>query len=225
MTNKLRLAATTAFAIAGFNIATASASLVFTNSIAQRVSTDYLGGLSVALPQFDTTLGTLNSIVLTVATNEVANVGVSNFSGTDYAFTNGNASVSLITSGPGGFFDFLTTTATVASGTALTGQVTNFSGLTGSNSATFNIASSNFASYEGLGLSNMTFNALVTSTNFSGSSAAPSNALFFGGGANLGVDVTITYDYTSAAPEPASIALIGTAITGIGVVRRRRRAV
>jgi hypothetical protein len=225
MTNKFLLAASTIVAITGFHIATASANLIYTNSIASQSSTNYASGLAVTLPKFDTTLGTLNSIIFTVSTSELANVAVSNASPTtDYAFTNGNAALTLFTTGPGGFFNSLLTSATVANGTALQNSVTFFSGLTGISSAATNIGSSNFASYEGVGLANLIFDALVVGTNFSGNSAAPSNTLFFGGGANLGVDVSIEYDFTVAAPEPASVALIGTAMAGLGVARRRRRA-
>jgi hypothetical protein len=223
MTSKFLLAASAVLAIAGIDARTASADVIYTGVISSQPAANYSGGLTITVPQFDTTLGSLSGVLITVATTEAAAVQVSNTSPTDYTFTNGNAAVTLFTSGPGGFATLLTTTSTVASGVALANSVSTFPGLTSANTtAAISIPSGNFTSYEGVGPANLTFDALVTGTNFSGSSAAPGSTLFFGGSANLGVTVTVDYEY---APEPASIALIGTAMVGFGAIRRRHRAV
>ena len=220
MRMKLVLAATAALSLGATGIA--SANVVETGSIASTGAASYAGGLNVVMSQYDTlTLPTLNSLVLTITTNEAANVAVNNTSATDYSFTNGTASVNMILTGPGGLFQLLTTSATVASGTAFANSTTNFPGLTGTTTYTTTLSGASLAPFEGTGNFSLTFVGLTGSGAFSGTSSAPSNTLFFGGGANIGVDVTADFQN---APEPASLAVLGTAIAGIGIMRRRKRA-
>jgi hypothetical protein len=222
MARTLFFAASALVAIAGVNVGTASADMIYTGTIDSQAASNYSQGLSITVPQFDTTQGTLSGILITVSTTEAASVQVNNVSLTNYTFTNGFAQIFLNATGPGGFNQNLITAATVASGTATANTTSTFPGLTSSNTTgSISIPSADFLSYEGVGLANLTFDALVINTSFSGSSSAPDSTLFFGGAANLGVTVTVDYEY---APEPTSIALIGTAMAGLGIVRRRRRS-
>ena len=221
------LAASALVAMLGVDVGAANAvPLSYTGSITLQPSTNYAGGLPVSVTKFDTSLGTLNSVVISIATNESATVQISNFyqPQQDFAFTNAVATVGLLVTGPALYFSLLSTSATQASGTAFQTSVTSFPGLTGSAFSTpVTEPSANFGTFEGAGLATMNFTALVTGATFGGSSSAPGGALFFGGSASLGVDVTVAYDYTPfSAPEPAGIALIGTAIAALGIARRRR---
>ena len=214
------LAATAALSLSAIGIA--HANVVETGSIASQGASSYnFPGSNVVLSKYDTlTLPTLNDIILTVSTTEAANVAVNNVSGTDYGFTNGTATVIINLTGPGGLNTFLTTVATVTSGTAFGSSITNFPGLTGTTTYTTTISGAGLAAYEGIGNITLNFLGLTGSGSFNGTSSAPSDTLFFGGGAHIGVDVTATFEN---APEPASLAILGSAIIGIGMIRRRAR--
>lgn len=218
MKTKFVLAATTALSLA--YIGTASADVIQQGIISSEPSTNFYPSTSVSLTKYDnTTLPALDAITITVTTQEAANISISNSSGTPYAFTSASATVGLLLFGPGGVSTYLTTSATQASGTAAPG-ITDFAGLTGTTSYTTTISAANFSAFEGpSGTVAFTFESLLDGASFSGSTGAPSNTLYFGGGANLGVTVTVDY---SNAPEPASMALFGTAMAGLGVIRRRR---
>jgi hypothetical protein len=209
-------------AVAAVSIGTAHADVIETGSIASQGASAYnYPGANVVLAQYDTlSLPTLNALILTVKTSEAANVAVNNVSGTDYGFTNGTATVIIGLTGPGGLSTYLNTVATVSMGTALGNSITNFAGLTGPTTFTTTITGASLATYEGPGTVTLNFLGITGSGSFNGTSSAPSNTLFFGGGANIGVDVTA--DFVNA-PEPASLALLGSALAGIGFIRRRAR--
>lgn len=193
-------------------------------SLSSQTTTAYNApGLTIYIPQFDTTLGTLNSISISTTTSEVANVSVNN---TDlnnaWSFTNGKAEVFLNVTGPSSFSQYVTTDAIQPSGTVAANSTQNYPGLTGSQTSS-NTVTTGLSSFEGVGSNNLSFAATVLSSSFSGTTSAPSNTLYFGGGSSLGVDLTVVYDYTATSvPEPTTLALMGTAIIGIGLVRRKR---
>ena len=220
MRMKYILAATAALSLSA--ISAAHADVIYTGNIASQNATNYGGsGANVVLNQYDTlTLPALNAIILTVTTSEAANVGVNNHSTTtDYGFTNATATVLLDLTGPGGLSNTLSTTATQASGTALANSITNFPGLTSGTTYSVTLTGANLAAYEGTGSVSLNFLALTGGALFGGTTSAPNNTLFFGGGANLGVNVMIDYQNV---PEPASLAILGSAMLGMGLIRRRR---
>ncbi len=76
---------------------------------------------------------------------------------------------------------------------------------------------SNLGSFIGNGT--FTFDAVGTADNQTTTGGGNLTALIQTTGTPM---VTLTYDYRVSTPEPASMAVIGTGIVGLGVLRRRR---
>jgi hypothetical protein len=174
---------------------------------------------SLSLQKFDTSLGTLTGVTLGLTNNATANVDVANFTAFSQAFINATAAIPVTLTGPDGSFVSATATAGPFNNTAAPG-LNAFSGLTATNSNTFSVLPANWSSYEGLGFATAAFIASATTGVFSGSSVP---GVFFGGSANAGGTATVTYTYTtSEVPEPATMAILGAGLLGLGTARRRR---
>jgi len=87
----------------------------------------------------------------------------------------------------------------------------------------FNPLAVDFGLYEGVGNSN--YQLAYGNGTYSGSSTAPGGTVFFGGDANSSGTASVVYTF-SPAPEPASMALLGSGLLAVSglQLRRRRRA-
>jgi hypothetical protein len=173
------------------------------------------------LSAFNSTLGTLTGVLVTLNFTDSATVSVFNGSGTtDFAFTNASATSTITINGPGGIVTSAPIQTSGVSGTAIHGTVTNFTTPTGSGTATANPL--DLADYISNSPLLLNFSAVDTAASFAGTTGGP---LFFGGSFSAGGTVNITYTYTAATtttPEPATMTLFGSALLGIGFFARKR---
>lgn len=198
------------------------------------------------LETFDTTLGTLNSVSLSITDNLDAMINVTNNTGGSANYT-ASASVDSLFStdpdllsqnpntfsvSPSSVSVFLSDELSQASGPF---NISNGDGgtveetLTGSNTTsgdptTFVDQNSNLvftlSDFESVGPGSLPIYEIVAGT-FGCDGPSPSSC---SGTAESSTTITVTYDYSpaSVAPEPATMALVGGALIGLGLIGKKR---
>jgi hypothetical protein len=186
------------------------------------------GPTSLNIQQFDPTLGTLNYVEIIAWANGAVTENVSNHSTTTAeSFTNGTASISLAFSGTGFTTITLNPSASglsggpIAPGDVLNGTPQSISADTTAGGGTFifNIGSL-LAPFIGTG----TIGNLQATGGPSAAGGLGGPDLFYNANGTVGGTLAVLYDYSPAptgTPEPATMALMGGALVGIGMLGKR----
>jgi hypothetical protein len=248
MIDLTRLLRTTAWsgilALVGGGIAIAGPTTVSYNSFfpgtplnTSQQATDWSdGSQTVSVPTFDTTLGTLNSVTITLLGDVTSNGNLTNTTGSSQASITGYTASTVIRLLPvgysGGFTNFatgpaaLTTVApnliNVAFQTLNAGASIAFNVTDAQSTASFT-AISGLGTYETAGAGSVLFPLFTTTST---SSNETGGNLILNQTTAAFAEVTITYNYTTPAvdaPEPASLGLFAAGLACLGAVRRRQK--
>ena len=182
---------------------------------------------NVSVAKFDTSLGTLDSVTLSLQAAGTVYAEVLNFTSTNQTYTGLMETLNFGVTGPDGSSTNINpSTATFAGTIAPTGTVAVTVGSTpfSLSPAATNVLSANFGLFEtsGSGTFTLSFNSDGQSFPISSVISTPSSGVFGGGDANISGTETVTYNFT-AIPEPSfSGAVLGCAAL-MGVVGLRKR--
>jgi hypothetical protein len=179
------------------------------------------------LPTFNTTLGTLTSVSLTLDSFDVVSGEIINLSSSPQSYGGESATLPVMVTALDGLTTTATGSASYGPGTANAGPyvVTTLSGQASAPNASASL-SSGFSDYEGVfGQNfNLTIASEAGSYSIQNPGGPPGSLLGGGGGTSYGT-VTVEYDFNPAAPtpEPTTLALAGLGgLVTLMVVRRRR---
>lgn len=180
------------------------------------------------IEKFNTSLGTLNSAVMTLSMTSVGTATAFNFSGATRTLSS-IASATTISVGLDIPALVLSALATVSVSSGLPTNMADgtslpFTGLAGSASNTLTLDALQRAAVSGVGVQTIALD-LDGSSSPSGTSSGlgdPDGFLFSSSALAL-VNLSIEYTYNDV-PEPATAMILAASLVGLGVARRRRRS-
>ncbi len=199
----------------------------FTASYGSSADPLVLGGpdlpASLTLEKFNTALGHLTDIELTLTSDVNLQAQVFNASGATASFTGAQASATLTLNAPGSVAPTLTLSTapfsdSVAAGASAAGPQTLLSA-----SDAMAISPANFSAYEYSGGASSSLSADLTGTpSYFGNGPA---GLFFGGSASTYGTVEVQYQYSSNVPDVgAPLAEVGLLLCGFAAMKKYWRA-
>lgn len=218
---RIKLLAAAIMAAAITSPACALAATVIESATIPEASVPYT--YNFTLPSFNTSLGTLQSVEFELTDTSTGSVIVINTLGTAQSFSNASSSIPLTVTGPGGLSITDTITATAASGTVAANSNATFAGAPVTTSVN-NTFTSGLSAFESGSVVNLSYLASAGAGTYGGT--ANSGVAFTGSGVAGGTfDIVYTYGSAvgSAAPEPATFALLMLGVGAIGGAMRSRR--
>jgi len=184
---------------------------------------------AAAANSFDTSLGTLTSVVITTTTNvegavNIISLNVTPPAGAMSSYSNAGDQTDVTVTGPGGLNQTYVAQTNGVSGTVPNPTptqvvtVTNRSGLTGSTSDITTITGAGLVAYEKPPpMNTVTLNYSAGPATVMGTGGP---GVAFEGTATAGAEIKIVYNYLAAVPEPASMSLLGIGMAGFLAFRR-----
>ena len=184
---------------------------------------------TLGIEKFNTSLGTLNSAVMTLSMTSIGTATAFNLSGATRSLES-ISSATTITIGLDIPSLILSALATVSVSSGLPTNIVHsaslpFTGLAGSASNTLTLDALQRAALSGVGIQTIALD-LDASSSASGTSSGGgnSNLFFYSGDADALVNLSIEYTYNTDVPEPATAMILGASLLGLGVLRRRMRS-
>ena len=186
-----------------------------------------------ALSNFNTAWGTLTGVNVTLSYTVTGVVNIFNTTSSTQSFSNASSTTPIFLTADGTFSSFpaglqtsVNAVNTVGSGTI--GSAAGPYGFTGSPvsgsiSGNFTSSAVDFECGPGFtACSSDPTDNYETDANAGTFSGTAPNGVFFGGSATLSGAFSVTYPYTaSSIPEPSTMALLGSALGGLGLLRKR----
>ena len=176
--------------------------------------------------KFDTSLGTLTGVTISMTATGYGTLTVQNTSGNSVSFYNAHADVPVLVEGPDG----LTISTTLQSGNfgtpgsrvdAPPNVTTSYNGSSGTLSALGSVLSGNLSLYSGLGGGLFDVTASPGDASSSGTETGGGHGyLLFGASETVSGTVKVEFTYTAVPDGGLTAMLLGMGMLALGTVRR-----